>query len=202
MGINAPAPPLQVLTTALPGGTKGVAYDVVLRGSGGVPPYRWGSSSMLPPGLQLTAAGEIKGTPTQAGAYVVSITLSDSQGTPSATAKLSLTIGQQSPPVITTRNLPDGTVGKAYPATQLQASGGLMPYRWTIASGVLPPGLLLSGTGTISGTPKPSGTQPIKTYSFTVKVTDTNNQTATANLSITVRIAAGAGPSGVASKAK
>jgi hypothetical protein len=86
--------------------------------------------------------------------------------------------------------------------TQLQASGGQLPYRWTLASGALPPGLLLSGTGTISGTPKASGTQPTKTYAFTVKVTDANSQTATANLSITVRIASGSGPGGVASAKK
>jgi len=202
MGINAPAPPLQILTTSLPNGMKGTAYDVFLQGSGGVPPYRWGSSSAMPPGLQLTTAGEINGTPTQPGAYLLNVTLSDSQGTPAATAKLTLTIAQPAPPVITTTSLPDGTVGKAYPVTQLQASGGQLPYRWTLASGALPPGLLLSGTGTISGTPKASGTQPTKTYAFTVKVTDANSQTATANLSITVRIASGSGPGGVASAKK
>ena len=202
MGINAPAPPLQILTTSLPNGMKGIAYDVFLQGSGGVPPYRWGSSSAMPPGLQLTTAGEINGTPTQPGAYLLNVTLSDSQGTPAATAKLTLTIAQPAPPVITTTSLPDGTVGKAYPVTQLQASGGQLPYRWTLASGALPPGLLLSGTGTISGTPKASGTQPTKTYAFTVKVTDANSQTATANLSITVRIASGSGPGGVASAKK
>ena len=82
-------------------------------------------SSLLPPGLQLTTAGEIKGTPTGSGTYSLNFTLSDSQGTPSASAKLSLTIAQQQRhPLITTTSLPDGTVGRAYPATQLQASGG------------------------------------------------------------------------------
>ncbi len=148
--IISPTPALQILTTSLSNGMQGVAYDVLLRGSGGVPPYRWGSSMIMPPGLQLTTAGEIKGTPTQAGAYQLNITLSDSQGSPAATAKLSLTIGQQAAPVITTSSLPDGTVGKAYPVTQLRASGGLLPYRWMLASGPLPPGLLLSGTGSRS----------------------------------------------------
>ena len=201
VGINAPAPPLQILTTSLPNGKKGVAYDVLLQGSGGAPPYRW-ASSMMPSGLQLTVAGEIKGTPTQAGAYALNLTVTDSQGTPAATAKLSLTITQPAAPVVTTTSLPDGIVGRAYPVTQLQASGGQLPYRWTIASGALPPGLLLSATGSISGAPKAGGTQPIKAYSFSVQVTDMNNQSSTANLSITVRIAIGTGFMGVVPKAK
>ena len=43
--------------------------------------------SLMPPGLQLTAAGEITGTPTQAGSYLLNITLSDSQGTPPASGE-------------------------------------------------------------------------------------------------------------------
>ena len=98
----------------------------------------------LPPGLQLTTAGEIKGTPTGSGTYSLNFTLSDSQGTPSATreAVADDRAAARAPPLITTTSLPDGTVGRAYPATQLQASGGLAPYRWTLTSGSLPPGLL------------------------------------------------------------
>jgi len=84
--------PLQILTTSLPSGSKGSPYDVFLRGQGGTPPYRWTSLSILPQGLQLTTAGELKGTPLQAGTFTLNIKLSDSAGTPPATAKLTLTI--------------------------------------------------------------------------------------------------------------
>jgi hypothetical protein len=192
---GAPVQPLQILTTSLPGGVKGVSYDVMLRGQGGVPPYRWSGSSLLPQGLQLTAAGEIKGTPTQSGTFTLNILLSDSHGTPAASAKLSLTI-TQAPPVITTTVLPTGTVGKAYPVTQLQASGGQLPYTWAITAGALPAGLRMSSTGSISGTPTSTGSVKGKTSSFTVQLTDGAGQRASASLTITVQ-PGGAGPLGV-----
>ena len=86
------AQPLQILTTSLPSGSQGSPYDVFLQGQGGVPPYTWMTPSILPPGLQLTAAGELKGTPQQAGTFALSFRLSDSAGTPPATVKLTLTI--------------------------------------------------------------------------------------------------------------
>ena len=55
-------------------------------------------------------------------------------------------------------------------AAILEASGGIPPYTWSIASG-LPPGLTLnSSTGAITGT-----TATVGTYSFTAQVTDSSN---------------------------
>ena len=71
----------------------------------------------------------------------------------------------------------------AYSAT-LTASGGALPYTWSIAGGSLPPGLTLSlGSGAITGTPTAVGT-----FSFTAQVRDAGNpvQTATKSLSITI----------------
>ena len=179
--------PLQILTTSLPSGSKGSPYDVFLRGQGGIPPYRWTSGSLLPPGLQLTTAGELKGTPLVAGTFTVSIKLSDSAGTPPATAQFTLTISGQSIPVITISSLPDGMVGQLYPATQLQASGGQPPYQWSIASGGLPAGLQLSGAGLLSGTPGGTGSPKARIYSFQVQVTDAADQSARADFSITIQ---------------
>ncbi|MGA9921428.1 MAG: putative Ig domain-containing protein [Candidatus Dormiibacterota bacterium] len=47
---------------------------------------------------------------------------------------------------------PNATVGKSY-SFALRASGGDGTYAWAMASGQLPPGLSLSSTGVISGTP-------------------------------------------------
>jgi hypothetical protein len=74
-------------------------------------------------------------------------------------------------PAVTTRFLPDGTVGAAYSA-QLSAKGGTAPYTWALAPGSpgLPSGLNLTPDGQISGTPD----GPPSIYDFTVRLTDAN----------------------------
>jgi len=84
---------------------------------------------------------------------------------------------------IVTAFLPDGKVGVSYTA-QLQAAGGVVPYsNWTWANGwpSLPPGLSLSSSGVISGTPARSGT-----YGFAVSVTGADLRTITRSLSINI----------------
>ncbi len=110
-----------------------------------------------------------------------------SAGTATITATLgavggSTTLTVSPPPAltITTTALPDGAVATGYGAT-LAASGGVPPYTWSIASGVLPPGLTLNaGSGVISGVPTAAGV-----HSFTARVT-AGAQTATRALTITV----------------
>jgi hypothetical protein len=82
---------------------------------------------------------------------------------------------------ILTETLPDGNVDIAYEET-LQAMGGTRPYSWSVASGNLPDGLILtSATGVISGTPT-----TMNTYMFTVQVMDDLSATSQKELSITV----------------
>jgi alpha-tubulin suppressor-like RCC1 family protein len=66
---------------------------------------------------------------------------------------------------ITPATLPGGTVTVAY-SQQLSASGGTAPRQFSY-SGTLPPGLSLSSTGLLSGTPSTGGT-----YTFTVQARD------------------------------
>jgi hypothetical protein len=93
-------------------------------------------------------------------------------------------------PVVTSTSLPNGQQGTAYSAT-LTATGGTIPYSWSISAGALPIGLSLNGsTGAISGTPTGNGTS-----SFTVKVTDSTTPTAqTATKSFTITVAAAVTP--------
>ena len=66
--------------------------------------------------------------------------------------------------------LPNGALGNPYSQT-VSASGGSTPYTFSISSGSLPSGLILSpATGLISGTPSVAGT-----FTFTVTATDINN---------------------------
>jgi large repetitive protein len=155
---------LSITTTSLPNGTAGVAYSATLSAAGGTPPYTWSlTAGSLPPGLALSASGTISGTPTTAGSYSFTIQAADSAGRKASHA-FTVSIALLS---ITTTSLPNGTVGAAYSAT-LSAAGGTPPYTWSLTAGSLPPGLALSASGSISGTPTTAGS-----YSFTVQAADT-----------------------------
>jgi hypothetical protein len=72
--------------------------------------------------------------------------------------------------VITTMNLPNGTVGVGYSRT-LAATGRINPYTWSIKFGSLPAGLFLNSlTAVICGNPTAAGTS-----AFTVQVRDSQN---------------------------
>ena len=80
-------------------------------------------------------------------------------------------------------------IGVPYSAT-LKATGGTLPYNWTLASGTLPSGLTLQSNGLISGSTSQTGQ-----FNFTLEVDDSSSrrQTATKSLSLTVSSSAGNG---------
>ena len=82
-------------------------------------------------------------------------------------------------PAITTKSLPNGTVGTAY--SQTLAATGSDTSTWSIESGSLPAGLSLNeSTGEITGTPTAAGTS-----TFTVKANN-NYGSDSKSLSITI----------------
>lgn len=80
---------------------------------------------------------------------------------------------------------PNGTVGTPYAGFTFTASGGALPLTWSASD--VPPGIMLSGGGTLSGTPTGSGT-----FLFSIMVQDKNGQSATPQ-QFTIQIAQ-AGP--------
>jgi hypothetical protein len=74
--------------------------------------------------------------------------------------------GGRKPPCIATTSLPQGTLGQSY-SYQLVAYNGTGTLTWSLYSGSLPPGITLSSTGRLSGTPATQGI-----YGFTVRVQD------------------------------
>jgi hypothetical protein len=175
-------PPVTITSSSLPAGTVGVAYSQALAATRGTPPYTWQwTGGSLPGGLTLASSGTISGTPTAAGSFTFQVKVSDSQEA-SATGSFTIRITAAAL-VITTSSLPAGTVGTAYTATTLAATGGTPPYTW-FASG-LPSGLSISSAGVISGTPTAAGS-----FSVTVQATDSAQVTATKAYSVTVAAAA------------
>jgi len=185
--VASSASPLSIDSTPIPDGQVGSAYSAALGVTGGTTPYTWSiSSGALPGGLSLGQSnGVISGTPTTSGQFTFTAMVTDSTSpTPqTATQSFSFTIAAASsqPPSVTTTSLPGGTVGSAYSAT-LGATGGTIPYTWSISAGTLPAGLnLTASSGVISGTPTSAGNS-----SFTVRVKDAKNNTATKTLSISI----------------
>ena len=111
-------------------------------------------------------------------------------GTPNGTA--AFTAGGTPPPPgspsVTNPGSQSGVVGTAA-SLQLSATGGTTPYSWS-ATG-LPPGLSISASGLISGTPTTAGS-----YTVTATVTDAASKTGSAGFSWTITTGGGGGCSG------
>jgi hypothetical protein len=188
----SPPPALSITSSgALLGATVNSAYTTSILSSGGVPPFTWSiTSGKLPPGLTLnTTSGQISGTPTAAGVFSFTPQVTDSAipfQTATTTAPLSITVVAPPPLLITPSVLPGGTVATPY-SSSVQATGGVLPYTWSVVSGQLPAGLKLNpATGEITGTPIMVSGSPV---SFALKVQDSQTtqatNTRTFNISIT-----------------
>ncbi len=164
---------------APPAGVVGAPYSVTLTATGGTTPYAWSvNAGTLPPGLTLSSAGVLAGTPTTAGSYSFSVNVIDKNN---GIATTSITLSITNALTLTFPAPPAGQVAVAYTDT-LTAAGGTTPYAWSISAGSLPPGITLTAsTGVLSGTPTTAGAA-----AFTVKVTDSTGTTATKATSITI----------------
>ena len=163
-----------------PAGVVGSLYVVRLNGEGGCGPalpyqYRVLNGS-LPPGLALDKDGLLHGTPATAGTWAFWVELSD-EDPPSA--EWCRPVKSEREFIVTVAAQP-ATVGSAY-AVQVSADG-VGTLAWSVASGALPPGLVLSpSTGLIAGTPAVTGT-----FAFKLSATDTRGVTADVDLTIQV----------------
>ncbi len=176
----AAAPTITLSPATLTAGQVGVSYSQTITASGGTSPYTYTvTSGALPAGLSLSAGGVLSGTPTAAGTFSFTVTAKDSNNITGAQA---YTLAVAAAPTITLSptTLTAGQVGVAYSQT-ITASGGTSPYTYTVTSGALPAGLVLSTGGALSGTPTAGGT-----FSFTVTAKDSNNITGAQAYTLTV----------------
>jgi hypothetical protein len=171
-----------------PNGNNSISFFA----TGGTSPYAWAASG-TPPGLRIdTATGYIIGTPTQQGTFSTTVTATDSTGR-SGSGSFSLIV-TMTPLVITSANsqpppvLPSGTTGVPYNGYLGVTGGSNSGYQWNVTG--FPPGLTgqvvtPSSCGfcsyQISGTPAQAAT-----YTLSVKVTDSLNNTATASVTLVI----------------
>jgi hypothetical protein len=188
---------LTIITTALPDGTANSPYGASIQTTGGTLPIVWslngtacGGETLggLPPGLVLQGTnnswGTISGAPTSSGPFTFCATATDSSPTRQTYSQvLSININPTGPLTVTSTALPNGVAGMAYNA-RLVATGGTLPYTWSITSGSPPSWLTLSNLGALSGMPTTT-----ETSTFSVTVTDLSTptpQTATQSLTLTI----------------
>ena len=184
--LGLPIPTLSITPATVPEGQVGVASAGTTFGAaGGTSPYRFVAVG-LPSGMSMAPNGTLSGTPSTAGAFVVTVTAIDAT---SAAGSIDVAMVVVAPATIDgPASLPNGVVGNAYTPTSMSSTGGSAPIAWT-ATG-LPPGMTMGATGIISGTPTAAGT-----YSVTVTLTDRLGVSVSRTYSIVVGTAlAVAGP--------
>ncbi len=188
--------PLLIGTISLPDGAINAAYSEIVDASCGNTPYTCTQTGNLPTGL--TGANtnspnydyQISGTPTAPGDYTFTMEVDDSTTPPQEALKqytihiAGLAIAPSNRNLIAIKNT-------AYSQT-FSAVGGTSPYTWCLVSGSIPPGLSFTSgvtgctaTGssiTLSGTPTNDGV-----YGFTLRLTDSVPETATATFTLQVK---------------
>jgi hypothetical protein len=173
--VTPPSPPVSISvsptsTTVSSGGTQQFTTTVSNTGNTGV---TWWASAGTVSGNGLYTAPSVS-TNTPATLTVTSTADSSKQASATIMVNAALT-----PPSIQTSTLPNAVDSTPYTAA-LSATGGKLPYQWSIVSGMLPQGLQLdSSSGTISGTATGSGAVP-----FTAMVTDAASQSTTRQLTL------------------
>jgi hypothetical protein len=132
----------------------------------------------MPPGLTLSTAGVVTGTPTSPGSFSFTAQVSDSFNPVQQVTRV-FTVVVATTVRITTTSLPDPIQNVPY-NQQLQAIG-TVPLVWSLTSGTLPPGLTLTAAGLLQGTPTTTGSQ-----TFTITATDSRGSTSTQSFTLNV----------------
>jgi large repetitive protein len=182
-----------------PAGQVGQPYSLQLRALAGCDNYRWEiTNGGLPSGLTLSSSGLVSGTPTSSGSTEPWVTVHD------------LTAAEGGPPwcggdnhserqfvfrvspglSIQNQSVPGGTVGQPYSQTLTALAitstnpvqGSPASASWTVQSGSLPPGVTLSTSGVLSGTPTAEGS-----YTFVVRAAGGGDTSDTETETLVVR---------------
>ena len=159
----------QTITVTNPGvttGTVGIAFSQTFTQTGGNGAIIFSTTSTLPTGLTLSAAGVLSGTPTQFGTFPIVVRVTDANGCFVDGATYTLIVSCQTI-TVTNPAITTGQLNIPFNQTFTQTGGnGAITFSTT---STLPTGLTLSASGVLSGMPTQTGTFPI-----VVRATDAN----------------------------
>ncbi|MFJ2118474.1 putative Ig domain-containing protein [Micromonospora chalcea] len=168
----------------------GQVYAIhTVEATGGTAPYRLSVvSGSLPPGM-LVVGTSLGGAPTTPGTYTFTLRMTDQND---LFDEQTATIEVREPKVVITSGKPRSPMylGRVYAIHTVEATGGTGPYRLSVVSGSLPPGMLVVGTS-LGGAPTTAGT-----YTFTLRMTDKNDRFDEQDATVVVAEAAAAFTSG------
>ncbi|MFF0719414.1 putative Ig domain-containing protein [Micromonospora sp. NPDC003816] len=123
----------------------------------------------IPPGLALSSAGTLTGTPTVASRFAFTVRATGSPSGEFADHQVTVVVAQPVVTVTSPAPVSPWYVGQVYPTHRFVVSGGTAPHTVSLGSGALPPGLSLSSAGVLAGSPSQAGR-----YRLDLLATDAN----------------------------
>ena len=156
-GLTVAPQPITITTTSLPNGIVGTPYPPqVLTASGGASPYKFQVNG-LPGGLTFSN-GAISGTPTAAGSFNLTVSVSDSSSPPlTGSAQLSLTTSTAHTDLVLSQNsvtftVPNGASDLPVAAqVTVQSNTPAQPIGYTVSVTPAVPWLSVQSGGTTPG---------------------------------------------------
>jgi len=186
-----------ITPATLPNGTVGVQYQTTTLSVTPTAQASWSiSAGSLPPGLTFSQVvstintAVISGTPTTAGTYSFTVQATISVYlTENTLVKQAYTVTIAAPALsVASTSLPDGVVGVSYSQNLMAVGGyGSGTYQFTLIQGsTLPPGLQLSLSGLIFGTPTTGGSYEFAVQVISISPFGGNPVTVSAEISINI----------------
>lgn len=175
---------LGIAPTKLPSATAGYFYSAPLSAIGGPGPATYTVvSGHLPPGLELTPAGSIRGTPTEHGTFDFRVKATEMSGEDELTGERNYSV-QVGIGIVWSETPPERLTDESYTFTaRVEGTNGVGSVTITISSkSKIPPGMSYdSETETLSGTPEQTGKFNV---TLTASLTEGGGSTAAANVTL------------------